>query len=136
MVELLRDPTRTALHLITLPEEMPVNEVGELKDQIETKMQIPIGALLVNGVYPELFADDEVVDLERLRTAIKPDGAVLDRLVEASRFRVDRCRLQRQYIDQLARDFDNPMIEIPFVFNELTTESLALIADRCAGSSA
>ncbi|HVI96692.1 MAG TPA: ArsA-related P-loop ATPase, partial [Anaeromyxobacter sp.] len=48
MQELLVDPVRTALAIVTLPEEMPVNEAIELDAQVRGLLGIPRAALFVN----------------------------------------------------------------------------------------
>ena len=58
MWKLLADPSRTALNIVSLAEEMPVNESIEL-DRAASDLGIPRGALIVNGLYPDLFPEGE-----------------------------------------------------------------------------
>ncbi len=58
MWQLLTDPGRTVLNIVSLAEEMPVNESIEL-DRAASDLGIPRGALIVNGLYPELFPEGE-----------------------------------------------------------------------------
>ena len=51
---MLSDPTRCQVALVTLPEEMPVNEVVEAAYQLEDKVGIVLGPVIVNGCYPTL----------------------------------------------------------------------------------
>ncbi len=60
MWKLLADPARTALNIVSLAEEMPVNESIEL-DRAAADLGIPRGALIVNGVYPDLFPEGEAI---------------------------------------------------------------------------
>src|SRR5512139_1692771 len=50
MQALLVDPAITALAIVTLPEEMPVNEAIELDAQVRGVLGIPRGGLFVNAV--------------------------------------------------------------------------------------
>ena len=52
VVELLSDPARCQVALVTLPEEMPVNEAIEAAYQLEDKVGIALGPVIVNGCYP------------------------------------------------------------------------------------
>jgi anion-transporting ArsA/GET3 family ATPase len=53
---LLADPALTALNIVSLPEEMPVNEAIDL-DREAAELGMPRGALIVNGLAPNLFPE-------------------------------------------------------------------------------
>jgi len=131
MIELLTDPERTALHLVTLPEEMPVNECIQLKADVDARMGIPIKSLVVNGVFSDLFSESEVHALNTLRPQLEEDGGIIDRLVAAGLFRIERNKLQRSYITKLHNELGLPVIEMPQYFvPELDKEVLADMASR------
>ncbi len=67
MVDLLSDPSLTALNVVTSPEEMPVNETIELVATARQELDVPLGVVIVNRVLPELFthADEAVFDALR-----------------------------------------------------------------------
>ena len=54
VVELLTDPERCQVALVTLPEEMPVNEVIEAAYQLEDKVGLTLGPVIVNACYAPL----------------------------------------------------------------------------------
>src|SRR2546423_287590 len=54
VIELLSDPRRCQVMLVTLPEETPVNEVVETAYQLEDKVRVSLAAIVVNGLYPVL----------------------------------------------------------------------------------
>ena len=64
MVELLSDPALTALHVVTSPEEMPVNETIELVERARAEVNVPLRSVVVNRVLPEPFtrADEPVFE--------------------------------------------------------------------------
>ena len=64
VVDLLRDPQKTAFNIVTTLAEMPVNEALELREHITGRLKIPLGCLFVNQVYPPFF---EGGDLEAYR---------------------------------------------------------------------
>ncbi len=52
VVELLSDPERCQVALVTLPEEMPVNEVVEAAYALEDRIGISLGPVIVNACLP------------------------------------------------------------------------------------
>src|SRR3954471_6371005 len=54
VIELLADPARCQVMLVTLPEETPVNEVVETAYQLEDKVGVSLAPIVVNGLYPVL----------------------------------------------------------------------------------
>ncbi len=62
MVELLTDPARCQVMLVTLPEETPVNELVDTAFAIEDRAGVALGPIVVNGCVSEvddLLASDE-----------------------------------------------------------------------------
>jgi anion-transporting ArsA/GET3 family ATPase len=52
---MFRDPKQAGVVVVTLPEELPVNETEELCAALANDIALPVAALVVNGVRPELF---------------------------------------------------------------------------------
>ena len=48
MREMLTDPNKTRLHIVTLPEEMPVNEARELEAAANNILNMAIGTTFIN----------------------------------------------------------------------------------------
>ncbi len=136
LVEMLRDPARSRVHLVTLPEEMPIAETLETVEALHERVKIQTGPIFANAVYPEhLTAGDE----ERL-TEIKADGRLdelsgaaddvglklegedLDALVGYAQFIVARRAIQTKHLRALKRGVKEPVVELPFLF----TSGLAL----------
>jgi anion-transporting ArsA/GET3 family ATPase len=53
---------KTGVLAVALPEEMPVNETLEYRDEVE-RFRGPLDGVVVNGLYPHRFTDDEVQSL-------------------------------------------------------------------------
>src|SRR5262249_16500891 len=66
--EILADPAITAVNIVTTPEEMPVVETIELADRLRREVDVPLGAVIVNRVLPELFTRTDEETFEALRT--------------------------------------------------------------------
>lgn len=67
MLDILEDPARTGLLVVTSPEEMPVNETIELAGRLPAHTKVELAAVVVNRVLPELFGRGEEEVFERLR---------------------------------------------------------------------
>jgi anion-transporting ArsA/GET3 family ATPase len=118
VVDLLSDARRCQVTLVTLPEEMPVNEVVEAAYQLEDRIGIALGPVLVNGCYPPLGAL-EVPAAEAARAAgVDPGPAALDALEAARAFRRTRQLLQDDQLARLAHDLPLPQVRLPYLFSE------------------
>ncbi len=122
MVELLSDPTLTALNVVATPEEMPVNETIELVARARAELQVPLGAVIVNRVLPELFthADEEAFEALRepeasaILAARAGPGATA--VLEAARLAVSLRRTRAGHIGRLRETIDLPTLYLPYVF--------------------
>jgi anion-transporting ArsA/GET3 family ATPase len=118
VVELLSDPARCQVALVTLPEEMPVNEVIEAAYQLEDKVGIALGPVIVNSCYPAM-AGLETSAVDAARSA----GVVLDEdlmaaLERARQFRTTRQQLQSDQIERLSRELPLPQLQVPYLFTD------------------
>jgi anion-transporting ArsA/GET3 family ATPase len=96
--EMFRDPARSGVVVVTLPEEMPTNETLELCTALRTELTLPLAELVVNSHLSALFPGperDRVADLGAL------DAATPARAVLASGAR--RARRERIQDECLAR---------------------------------
>ena len=59
MQALVSDPGRTAVALVSLPEEMPVTETAELDTQIGEGLKLPRGPVFLNAMPDARFTADE-----------------------------------------------------------------------------
>jgi len=63
---LIENPEKTGLCLVTLPEELPVNEALEFIDSVENKLGMTVDMTFMNFVYPNIFAGDDISDVENI----------------------------------------------------------------------
>ena len=59
MIDILNDPVRTGLVIVTTPEEMPVTETIELLDRVHDKTRVDVAGIIANRVLPSLFSPRE-----------------------------------------------------------------------------
>ena len=110
VVELLSDPSRTQVVLVTLAEETPVNELVETAFALEDRVGVSLGPVVVNGLYPEADLDVGALDAAALS---EPDREALR---TAAAFRQDRVALQREQVERLGERLPLPQIHLPFLF--------------------
>src|SRR6202046_5601531 len=113
VVALLSDPARCQVALVTLPEEMPVNEVIEAAYQLEDKVGIALGPVIVNGCYPPLDGLAEPASGAAEAAGVTLAQPVVRALDEAREFRLVRERLQADQLERLARELPLPQLQVP-----------------------
>lgn len=124
IIDLLRDPLRTALVLVTLAEDMPVNETLMMSDVVRDEMEIPVACVFANAIYRPLFEPEQIQWIEaareHLRSAEQSDNEALkiNGFLEAARFRQDRVDMQQGYLHRLREEGDWPLFEVPFYFHD------------------
>ena len=111
---ILEDPKRTWLHIVTLLEEMPVNETVELYQALKEKVPIERGLLFINKTAPAFFTEQEEALLDDLESAAKENGGLPAALV-AGRWSLNRQRTAIRHRDWLVRQVDLPVISLPLL---------------------
>jgi anion-transporting ArsA/GET3 family ATPase len=97
--EMFRDPSRSGVVVVTLPEEMPTNETLELCAALRSELTLPIAELVINSVLPPLFSSDEVSALERLPPL--DAGAPAQQALGSAVRRAARQRIQDECVQRL-----------------------------------
>ncbi len=124
MVEILRDPGRTGAVIVTTPEEMPVEETLELAGRLSRETVVPLSAVVVNRVLPELFGTREEAVFEWL---LAPDrvakisesvGGDVSLLFAGARLAVDLRRTRAEHLERLQAGLDRsvPVLLVPYLF--------------------
>jgi anion-transporting ArsA/GET3 family ATPase len=125
-VSLFRDPTRTGIVVVTLPEEMPVTETVELTSAIRGELGMTVASLFVNAVLPPLFdAEAEASlasrrDLLRLRAAEDAASGHDAALVAGAR-RAVREQVQRESVRRLLAELPEPAVLLPHLLDDAST---------------
>jgi anion-transporting ArsA/GET3 family ATPase len=124
MLDILSDPAKTGLVIVTTPEEMPVNETMELAGRIATETTVELAAVVVNRVLPELFGRGEEQVFDEL---CQPDAEVAlgeivgddpQAVLEGARLAVRLRRTRAWHLDRLRAGLDPsvPMLLLPMLF--------------------
>ena len=120
VIELLVDPERCQVLLVTLPEETPVNEVVETAYALEDRVGVSLTAVVVNALYPAIegLDADPVQAAEAAGANLVPGEA--GQLASAAAFRRRRSALHAAQVARLAEALPLAQIHLPFLF---TTEA-------------
>jgi len=114
-VDLLRDPRRTAMSIVTLAEDLPSNEAIELSRKATEKIGITLGPLVVNALYPPRFVTGvSARALAALPENVNDDG--LQPLVTSARTAQRRRELNDKYLERLRRELPVPQAQLPYLF--------------------
>jgi anion-transporting ArsA/GET3 family ATPase len=124
VVEMLTDPSRCRVLLVTLPEETPVNELVDTAYAIEDRAGVALGPVVVNGcvsAIDRLVADTNGSGTTSVHTDAATAGFELadadaDALAAAAAFRVNLHARQQEQRTRLAARLPLPQIELPFLF--------------------
>jgi anion-transporting ArsA/GET3 family ATPase len=122
MVELLSDPSVTSLNVVATPEEMPVNETIELVQRARVELTVPLGAVLVNRVLPELFTHTDEATFEALRaddaSAVLTSrvGSGATDVLDAARLAVSLRRTRAVHLAELRQAVELPTLYLPYLF--------------------
>ena len=98
--EMFRDPARSGVVVVTLPEEMPTNETLELCAALRTELTLPIAEMVVNSWLPPLFSATEVSQLSRLTSL--PTGTPAREVLASALRRATRQRIQDECLQRLS----------------------------------
>ena len=122
MMTLFRSP-ETAVHLVTVLEEMPVQETADGIAELR-KVQLPVGGVVVNMVRPQdLSADDleaarsgrldrKTIEQQLIDGGIEVDDALVDGLLDEARDHAERRALEDSQRAVVAT-LDVPTYELP-----------------------
>ena len=145
VVSLLHSPL-TAVHVVTLLEDLPVTETLEAIEQLEAAGLHP-GAVIVNKVRPQWLPDRSVtaaasgrVDAERIRAGLAGAGLdlppdVVDALVRETVDHAVRVHAESLALARLDAGPDLPRLELPTLVDGVHLGSLYELADELTGVS-
>jgi anion-transporting ArsA/GET3 family ATPase len=123
MRDLLIDPATTAIVLVSLPEELPVNETIEFHQELTTKVKVHPRVVVLNGCLAPRFTDADLA---------LPVSVPLHAVAQAHRARV---ALTEQSLHRL-EGLGLPMITLPRIFTpQFGRAAVEQIARRFSGET-
>jgi anion-transporting ArsA/GET3 family ATPase len=120
LVELLTDPARTAVNLVTTAEEMPVNETIAMRRALRDDLGMPTGLLFVNRLRSGGLAVEDVERLEKAAATTRDAKAapLLAAVAARARVEIGWSELNARHRARLLKDVDLPVVDLPFLFAE------------------
>lgn len=130
---LLCDPKRTSTVLVTLAEEMPVNEAIELELKLSGLGIVP-QHVICNQLYPNHFPPGSPVT--KVLDALGAAGPLPSPLAEVTQHATlsrDRRTLNERYLAELRRRAKAPVHELPIIFTPALTQAhIKILGDDLA----
>jgi len=131
VASLLRSPI-TSVHVVTLLEEMPVQETLDAITELHA-LQIPVGRIIVNGARPPLLTGGKVTktELKRGLTAagLPTDAGTVTALQEEAKAHLTRRQLEESLRAELT-ETGRPLVEVPLLPQGVDRAGLDELAER------
>jgi anion-transporting ArsA/GET3 family ATPase len=124
MLDILHDPSRTGVLIVTTPEEMPVTETIDLAGRLDEETGVDLAAVVVNRVLPELFGRGEEEVFEGLRSSeaeavlVERAGQGVVAVLDAAHLAVQLRRTRARHLDTLSEAMPptTPILYVPELF--------------------
>lgn len=144
IIDMLRDRERTRVHMVTLAEEMPVQETVETSGALRARVGLVPGVAFANAIYTSHPNSEgglerlqpEELDADVLKEAAKAAGFRLEdddiaALISYAGFFKARSAIQRRHLTGLRKNIEEPVIELPFLFSAgLALPDIERLADE------
>lgn len=131
LADLIAHPDQTELILVSLPEEMSINETMELWHRARRDVATPVHRIIVNGERrPEILPSD-VADLESIRPWADAAPDSFDRIVHGVSIGAWWRQRDRENVERLAAELPATIHRLPFIYSKVEERDLV---ERVAGS--
>jgi anion-transporting ArsA/GET3 family ATPase len=130
VLDMLTDPARCQVLLVTLAEETPVNETIETAFSLEDDIGVKLGPIVVNGLLPPIELPDDVA-AAAAAVGAHPTAALREALAAAAHFRLDRAAMQAAQLARLSDGLPLPLLHVAHRFGAgLSPGDLQAMADE------
>jgi hypothetical protein len=114
---------------------MPVNETIDLQRNLEREMGVPLDRIFMNGLYPQLFEDEEAATLrERADTNGNGSdqlGVIRQAALRAALSEHRRATANTEQLERLAQESGQDPVQLPFLFRpQLDMDAVEDLADE------
>jgi anion-transporting ArsA/GET3 family ATPase len=109
----ITDHSQTGVAIVSLPEEMPVNESASLENALTGDVGVAVDQVYLNGLYPERFESSEAKVLEK---AIDDSEGAARAAIRAALSEHRRADTQRDQLKRLKKRVSAPVKTLPFIF--------------------
>lgn len=121
--EMLQDPARTGVVIVTLPEELPVQEAFELAAEVQ-QLGVPLATLVMNAVPEPLFSESELLTLAEPPLTLAEEGRQWVNVA------LDHGKAQLQaaeLYERACRQLEIPTLRLPWVAEPETASDMAVL---------
>jgi anion-transporting ArsA/GET3 family ATPase len=117
---LLEDAQTTAVHLVTLAEDMPVSETLETHAQLTQELHLPLGRVVVNRLHERRFDRAHLQALlDAAEQAPERDQAILSAVAERAAEETGWAAINAEHLARLeAAIGTEPIVRVPYLFTE------------------
>jgi anion-transporting ArsA/GET3 family ATPase len=135
VLTLIRDPAKTALLVVAIPEEMAIVEGLQFERLAAQELQVKASAFVLNACHERRFSAQDEAEVLRLTSegleGELADGVPLEAALRAARRQIRRRKLTTFYQTRLRRTLEVPLVSLPYLFREqLAIEDLRLLGNR------
>jgi arsenite-transporting ATPase len=119
IAQLLSDDRKTALTVVTLPEELPVNETVEFIGKVRQKLPIRVEHVIINAVKQELLSLDEEETLHVLKNMeITENSDVMKELIATGEAYQKKVNRAKKAMRSLKGRIDSQFVEVQYHFKK------------------
>ena len=117
---LLSDPKATAVSVVTVAEELPVNETITICNQVRGELGLPEGILFVNRFHAPDFSQAELgrASVSSRRGVSEPCDALCKAVFTAAEEEVSWGTLNERHRQKLVAETGWQVVVLPFLFRE------------------
>ena len=134
IMELIQNKQKSILLLVTLAEEMPVNESLEMLQKAKKEIKINIGPVIANALFPSIFPEAESKEIKNKLQKQENDLELQD-LSKILHLFQKRAELQNFYLNKLRLNLEKgSLLQIPFIFHShFDRKAIEEIAEHLQG---
>jgi anion-transporting ArsA/GET3 family ATPase len=139
MIDILSDPVRTGLVIVTTPEEMPITETIELLGRVKADTSVDVAAIVANRVLPSLFSERDAEVFEALSAPAPQDvlrnatSRQVATVFDAAELAEARFRNGAEHLARLQGVLDSavPTVFVPELFTKAAGRRVVMqVADQ------
>jgi len=109
----ITDHRTTGVAIVSIPEEMPVNESASLEQTLRDEVGVAVDRVYMNAMYPERFDRSDARELE---SAVDRAAGAARAAVNAALSQHRRAETQRDQLQRLKKAVTSPVKTLPFIF--------------------
>lgn len=122
--EIVKDPARSTIIAVCLPEEMPVNETIELAQQLRQVLGRSLTLALVNMLHPPVLDPEQLAVARRVHEGPMSSGVASRRLLEGAELAQGWHDRDHKYLGVLRERLSDLVVSLP-VFAEMSGDVVA-----------